>query len=184
MIDIDHDSPVPIHEQITTQLMAHVAAEDLKPGAKLAEYRAFAQQLLTNPNVVARAYADLETDGVLRKDAAGGMEVMAGAAVICRVRLQDMAGQRIRQAVMQGLAWSLPESEIHKAVEQALAAARAQAMSAEELLKGIKKPTQGLSHDATSHRASQGIQVLSGKKSPGSSQPDRAGGSDIRAARG
>ena len=164
MIDIDHDSPVPIHEQITTQLMAHVAAEDLKPGAKLAEYRAFAQQLLTNPNVVARAYADLEVDGVLRKDAAGGIEVAEGAAIICRVRLQDLASQRIRQAVMQGLAWSLPESEIHRAVEQALAAAKAQQTSAEELLKGIKKSTH-----ASSHRASQGIQVLSRQKGPGSS---------------
>jgi len=179
MIDIDHDSPVPIHEQITTQMMAHIASGDLKPGAKLAEYRVFAQQLLTNPNVVGRAYGDLEVDGVLKKDGAGGMEVAAGAAVICRVRLQDLAGQRIRQAVMQGLAWSLPESEIQKAVEQALAAARAQALSAEELLKGIKKSTH-----ATSHRASQGIQVLSGQKSSGSSQPDRPGGSDIRAARG
>jgi GntR family transcriptional regulator len=169
---------VPIHEQISTQLMAHVASGDLLPGAKLAEYRAFAQQLLTNPNVVARAYDDLEVDGVLKKDAAGGMEVAVGAAVICRVRLQDMAGQRIRQAVMQGLAWGLPEGEVQKAVEQALTAARAQALSAEELLQGIKKSTH-----ATSHRASQGIQVLSGQKGPGSSQPDRPGGSDFRAAR-
>jgi hypothetical protein len=106
------------------------------------------------------------------------MEVAMGAAVICRVRLQDLAGQRIRLAVMQGLAWGLPESEINKAVEQALAVAKAQALSAEEILKGIKKSTH-----ATSHRASQGIQVLSGKKGPGSSQPDRSGGSDIRITR-
>lgn len=179
MIDIDRDSPVPIHEQIATQLMAHIATGDLPGGAKLAEYRAFAQQLLTNPNVVARAYSDLEFDGVLRKDAAGGMEVAAGASITCRVRLQDRAAQRIRQAVMQGLAWSLPESEVHKAVEQAITAAKAQALSAEELNQGIKKSTH-----ATSDRASQGIQVLSGQKGFGPPQPDRAGGSDIRAARG
>src|SRR5215475_3729880 len=60
MIDIQHDSPVPIHEQITSQLMAHVAAGTLAAGARLADHRAFAQQLLTNPQATARAYAELE----------------------------------------------------------------------------------------------------------------------------
>ena len=60
MFDIQHDSPVPIHEQITSQIRAHVASGALKAGTVLAEYRAFAQELLTNPQVVARAYAELD----------------------------------------------------------------------------------------------------------------------------
>ena len=36
MIDIQHDSPVPIHEQIASQLMVHIAAGDLAAGSKLA----------------------------------------------------------------------------------------------------------------------------------------------------
>ena len=85
MIDIQHDSPVPIHEQIAGQIRAHISSGALKPGAKLAEYRACAQELLTNPQAVARAYGDLEWEGALRKGPAGVMEVTAGAAAICRV---------------------------------------------------------------------------------------------------
>jgi GntR family transcriptional regulator len=163
MIDIERDSPVPIHEQITIQIMAHIASGDLKAGARLAEYRMFAQRLLTNPSVVARAYNDLEIEGALKKDASGEMEVVAGASVTCRVRLQEMAGQRIRQAVIQGLAWGLPESEIHKAVEQAVAAAQTQPLSPDQTRTAIKKSTH-----ATSDRTSQGIQVLSRQAGPGS----------------
>src|SRR5947209_2950067 len=59
MFDIQHDSPVPIHEQITSQLREHIASGALKPGARLPEYRDFAQELLANPQAVARAYSDL-----------------------------------------------------------------------------------------------------------------------------
>jgi GntR family transcriptional regulator len=162
MIDIQHDSPVPIHEQITSQLMALIASEALPAGATLADYRTFAQQLLTNPQVVAKAYADLEWEGVLRRHPSGGMEVAAGANVHCRVRLQDTARQGIRQAVRHGLACGLPEDEIRKAVEQALAAPPARPLAPADLHTAIKK-----SAHASSHRDSQGIQVLSPEKGGG-----------------
>ncbi len=55
MIDIQHDSPVPVHEQIAVQIMEHIATGGILAGVKLDEYRALAQALLTNPQVVARA---------------------------------------------------------------------------------------------------------------------------------
>jgi GntR family transcriptional regulator len=163
MIDIQHDSPVPIHEQITSQLMAHVAAGTLAAGARLADSRAFAQQLLTNPQATARAYADLEWEGVVRKHPAGGMEVIAGAAAICRLRIQDMARQRLRQAVRQGQDAGLSAVEIQQVVEHAVSAAPVAPLSPEELRTSIKK-----SPYATSHRDSQGIQNLSWEEGPGS----------------
>ncbi len=162
MYDIQHDSSEPIHEQIAGQIRAHIASGALAAGAGLAEYRAFAQELLTNPHVVARAYADLEADGVLAKHPAGGMVVTAGASVICRVRLQDTARERIRAAVARGLASGLAEAEVVAAVERELAAAKVRPVSPSDLSQAIKKPTNDLSH-----RTSQGIQDLSRQKSAG-----------------
>ena len=162
MYDIQHDSPTPIHEQLTNQIRAHVASGALVAGAALAEYRAFAQELLTNPQVVARAYADLETDGVLAKKPGGGMIVSAGAPVICRIRSQDAARERIRAAVAQGLTSGLAEAEVVAAVERELAAARVRPVSAVDLSQAIKKPTND-----HSHRTSQGVQDLSRQKSAG-----------------
>src|SRR5438309_1042486 len=123
MFDIQHDSLVPIHEQLTIQIRAHVASGALKAGAVLAEYRAFAQELLTNPQVVARAYAELEAEGVLQSGS-GGMAVRPGADVICRLRLQEMARERVRAAVALGIAWGLTDAQITETVERALIAGK------------------------------------------------------------
>jgi GntR family transcriptional regulator len=163
MIDIQHDSPVPIHEQITSQLMAHVAAGTLAAGARLADSRAFAQQLLTNPQATARAYAELEWEGVVKKHPEGGVEVVPGADAICRMRRQDGARQRLREAVRQGQDAGLAAVEIQQVVEQAVAAAPVEPLSPAQLRTSIKKSTY-----ATSHRDSQGIQDLSGEKGAGS----------------
>jgi GntR family transcriptional regulator len=177
MFDIQHDSPVPIHEQIASQVCAHVASGALLPGARLPEYRALAQQLLTNPQVVARAYGDLEWDGVLKKDLTGGMEVIAGAPVICRVRLQDAARRTLRQAAAQARTWGLVDTEIVRIVQEALTAAPA-SLSPEQVRTAIQKPT----HER-SHRDSAAIEEVSGQGGAGPAEPDRAGGSDIRPAR-
>jgi DNA-binding transcriptional regulator YhcF (GntR family) len=155
MFDLQPDSPVPVPEQLASQVMAAVASGALKPGATLPEYRAFAQQLLTNPLAVSRAYAELEWHGVLRKLPAGDMEVAPNAETACRVRLQDAARQALAQAVRQAQACGLPQPEIVKAVEQALAAPPAAPLSAAELQTAIKKTAH-----ASRHRDSQGIQVL------------------------
>jgi Bacterial regulatory proteins, gntR family len=184
MFDIQHDSPVPIHEQITSQIRAHVASGALAAGAVLAEYRAFAQELLTNPQVVARAYADLQEEGVLApftpdpphpllgkggrggggsgEKLVGGMAVTAAAGEICRARLRETAREQIRLVVGLGVAWGLDDVEIVKAVELALAASKVRPLSQDEILQAMKKPTYD-----SSHRASQGIQDLSRDKGPG-----------------
>jgi hypothetical protein len=112
--------------------------------------------------VVARSYADLQAEGVLAKGPIGTMVVSAGAALICRLYLQDQARAQMRQAVALGLACGLDDAAINAAVEQALAAGKGQQLSANQILHAMKKP----SHDH-SHRASQGIQDLSRQKGPG-----------------
>jgi GntR family transcriptional regulator len=174
MIDIQHDSPVPIHEQITSQLMAHIAAGTLKAGTRLADHRAYAQQLLANPQVVARAYADLEWEGVLRPFPAGGMEVIPGADVICQRRLQDQARQRVRQAIRQAQDCGIADAEIRQVLEQTLAAPPVAPLSPAELSAAIKKaphvvaPGEVKTTHASSHRTSQDIQDLSRQKGRGS----------------
>jgi DNA-binding transcriptional regulator YhcF (GntR family) len=178
MYDIQHDSPVPVHEQIAGQIMAHVASGALKAGAELAEYRAFAQELLTNPKVVARAYADLEFDGVLTKSPGGGMEVTSDAAVICRIRQHHTARLLIRQAVRDARSGGLAEADIRKAVEQELASTPAPSPAPATIPDLLEKPPH-----ATGHRDSQGIKVLSPQKGRGQAQPDRSSGSHIRPPR-
>ena len=80
-IYITANDGIPIYLQIVNQIKYLVASGRLAPGEELLPIRVLAQQLLINPNTVARAYRELEIRGVLlgqfgdREDAALGHEI-------------------------------------------------------------------------------------------------------------
>lgn len=66
-INITSDDGVPIYIQIVNQVRYLAAAGRLNPGDELPPIRALAEQLVVNPNTVARAYLELERAGVVTK---------------------------------------------------------------------------------------------------------------------
>lgn len=73
-----HISPkdgVPIYRQIVTQIKYMVASSRLRPGDEVPPIRVLAEQLLINPNTVARAYRDLEAAGILTSRRGSGTQV-------------------------------------------------------------------------------------------------------------
>src|SRR5215471_18508980 len=56
---------VPIYQQLTDQICAGVARGKLRPDERLPSVRELSQTLVVNPNTVARAYTELEREGVL-----------------------------------------------------------------------------------------------------------------------
>lgn len=65
MLRIDPGSPTPPFEQLRQQIIAKVGAGDLRPGDRLPTVRRLAGDLGIAPNTVARAYRELELEGVL-----------------------------------------------------------------------------------------------------------------------
>jgi GntR family transcriptional regulator len=63
---------VPIYLQIEAQVKQAIAANALKLDDALPSVRKLAAELRINPNTVARAYQDLERDGILRTVPGGG----------------------------------------------------------------------------------------------------------------
>ena len=59
-----HDG-VPIYKQIIAQVKHLVASGRLQPNDEMPAIRQLAQELLINPNTVARAYRDLEQAGIV-----------------------------------------------------------------------------------------------------------------------
>ena len=64
-LNLDRDTKVPIYAQIQGQLRALVAAGQLEPGAQLPTIRELASDLKVNYNTVARAYGELDREGVI-----------------------------------------------------------------------------------------------------------------------
>lgn len=68
-------SGVPIYLQIEAQVKQSIAARVLREDDLLPPVRKLAAELRVNPNTVARAYQNLERDGVLRTVPGGGCYV-------------------------------------------------------------------------------------------------------------
>lgn len=61
----DTSSRLPIYRQLIEQVRRGVATGRLKPGERLPSVRQLSRDLVVNPNTVARAFSELERDGVL-----------------------------------------------------------------------------------------------------------------------
>lgn len=62
---IETASRQPIYLQLVQQIREGIARGDLKTGEKLPSVRQLSRELLVNPNTIARAYTELEREGVL-----------------------------------------------------------------------------------------------------------------------
>ena len=94
-IHISPSDGVPIYLQIVNQVKYLVSANRLSPGEDLPPIRVLAEQLLINPNTVARAYRELELAGIVIKRRTSGTYVSnAGSRLSRRDRLKAVT-QRI-----------------------------------------------------------------------------------------
>ena len=62
---LDAASAVPTFLQLRAQLIDQVRSGQLKPGTRIPTVRALAEELGIAPNTVAKAYKQLEEDGIL-----------------------------------------------------------------------------------------------------------------------
>jgi len=63
---VDPSSGVPIYLQILNQVKRAAASGMLKPGDQMPSVRELATELTVNPNTIAKAYRELERDGVIK----------------------------------------------------------------------------------------------------------------------
>ena len=93
-----HISPkdgVPIYLQIVRQVRYLAASGRLDEGEKLPPVRKLAEKLLVNPNTVARAYRELETEGVLRTRRGAGVFVAGNGSPLARPEQLRILRERI-----------------------------------------------------------------------------------------
>jgi GntR family transcriptional regulator len=64
-LQVDTASRLPIYQQLVLQVREGIARGELQPGEQLDSVRQVASDLAVNPNTVARAYMELEREGLL-----------------------------------------------------------------------------------------------------------------------
>ena len=97
---LDPAASEPPFEQLRAQVARRVASGDLAPGTKLPTVRALAAELSLAANTVARAYKELEADGVVVTEGRRGTFVASAEAPYDAV---DAAGEYAATARRLGL---------------------------------------------------------------------------------
>jgi len=87
---VDPNSNVPPSQQIVAAVLDAIARGELQPGDKLPAVRAFAAQVLVNPNTVGKAWRDLEHLGATEgRNGSGVFVTERGPDVARALRLAE-----------------------------------------------------------------------------------------------
>jgi len=112
-----HDG-VPIYRQIANQIKLQVGAQRLQSGDELPSIRELAEQLLINPNTVARAYRELESAGVVVSRRGSGTCVADNGSPLSRAEKMKILADRAAGLVAEASQLGVDVDDVVKLVRQ------------------------------------------------------------------
>jgi len=116
-------SGVPLYLQLIEQVKHAIATGAIEAGEQLPSVRKMAEDLVINPNTVARAYRDLEQEGII--ELRHGSGAFISDSVTARAKVMSKAQAVVESALDRLAAYDLSEEEIRRLVETELASRRA-----------------------------------------------------------
>lgn len=103
---------VPIYLQIVRQIKYLVASGRLIAGAELPPIRTLADQLIVNPNTVARAYRELAAAGLLANRGTAGTYVCDAGSPLARRERRRLVIERIDALLAEARQLDVPFDEV------------------------------------------------------------------------
>ena len=113
---IDTNNGIPIYEQICRQVKFAVANGSLLVGEHVPSVRDMATRAAVNVNTVARAYRDLQAEGVLISIRGTGLAIAADAPEKCRHSRLEMIRERLRYILREAKQNGVTSEEIQSLV--------------------------------------------------------------------
>ncbi|HEY9084875.1 MAG TPA: GntR family transcriptional regulator [Candidatus Tyrphobacter sp.] len=121
VLTVDTRSGVPIYQQIVEQVKRSTALGVLQSGEQLPTVKQLALDLTVNPNTVARAYRDLERDGVIETAPGRGSFVKSdGATAPARLAANDVTRAAVEGAVREAKAMGLTRNDLRAVIDTVL----------------------------------------------------------------
>ena len=117
---IDPSGDVPIYEQIVRQVKLSVADGVLAGGQMVPSVRQLASDLAINPNTIARAYQQLQSDKVLEPLRGRGMIVRRDAMARCTKARNSIVAEGVRRALSDALSGGMTPDELRELFEAEL----------------------------------------------------------------
>ena len=117
-LKIDPGSGLPIYLQIMEEIKLLVAGEALKSGNQLPSVRNLAIELRVNPNTVAKAYTELEREGIIETHRGEGTFVASAGVEIQEKSRLDILEQKAEELGRTAHAFRLPKEKLLEIVRK------------------------------------------------------------------
>lgn len=117
MFQIDFASRVPIYEQLCTNIIKLASAGVFKSGDKLPPVRILASQLGINPNTVAKAYRELESQGYIFSTVGRGSFLTDKLTENCAQKM--LAIDNFKEATKNAYLFGVSKEEMTEIIENA-----------------------------------------------------------------
>lgn len=123
-VHVDVRNGLAVYDQIVRQVKFAVADGALRTGDLVPSVRELARELAINPNTVARAYRQLQDDGIVEPVRGTGLTIAAAARRQCQSERIKLIRGRLRMVLEEALHSGLDEREIEDLMHDELSSAR------------------------------------------------------------
>lgn len=117
---VDYHSGVPVYLQLVQQAKAAVAAGTLRAGDQLPSVRALSEELKVNRNTVAKAWAELETEGVIENRQGSGCFVTAAVTPLRRAVRTERLAQGVDALIVQAHHLQVADDDLKELLDERL----------------------------------------------------------------
>ena len=117
-LQINFKSGMPVYLQIVDQVKAADASGVLQPGEALPSIRPVAEELRVNRNTVAKAYSELESQGVIETLPGKGCFLKENHSPLRKEVRRKMLIEEIDQAIVQAHHLQVPRDEFLELIHE------------------------------------------------------------------
>ena len=114
LIKVDMRGFVPLYEQVKAEIRRLAALGAVKPHDPLPSIRELAAEILVNPNTVARAYRELEQEGLIYTQKGRGSFLSARRAQDMGRDIEAHLNRKMDEAVREIRKFGLSPAEVRK----------------------------------------------------------------------
>jgi len=111
MLQINFKSGKPVYLQVVDQIKAAAASGALQPGEPLPTIRPLAEELRLNRNTIAKAYAELENQGVIETRPGKGCFVKSNVSPLKKDFRRKLLTEEVDAVIVQAHHLQVPAAE-------------------------------------------------------------------------
>jgi GntR family transcriptional regulator len=122
LLQINYKSGKPVYLQVVDQIKAAAASGAIQTGEPLPSIRPLAEELRVNRNTIAKAYTELESQGVIETIPGKGCFIKSNNSPLKKEVRRKLLIEEIDQVVVQAHHLQVPAAEFLNLVRERLAA--------------------------------------------------------------